>query len=74
MPITATMEPPFGRWSARAELGFDVFDAPVPLAVLLAEPLVAVLLAACRDDISDEDNGNGKTPTVEDVEFVGYAS
>jgi hypothetical protein len=45
MPITATMEPPFGRWSAKAEFGFDVFDAVEPLAVLLAE--LAVVLAAC---------------------------
>ena len=48
MPITATMEPPFGRWSARAEFAFDVFDAVEPLAVLLAVP--TVVLTACGED------------------------
>jgi len=61
MPITATMEPPFGRRSARAEFGFDVFDAVEPLAVLLAE--LAVVLAAAEDVVLVET----ARPMVEDV-------
>jgi len=52
-------EPPFGKWSARAEFDFDVFAAVEPLAVLLAVPLVALVVVVLAAD--------------EDVEFVGLA-
>lgn len=50
-PIIPTTEP-VDRWSARAEFGFDVFAAPVPLEVLLAElpALVPVDLATCGEN------------------------
>ena len=55
MPIIPTIEPPLGRWSARAEFDFefdfDVFAAVEPEVVLLTELLVAlVILAACGED------------------------
>jgi hypothetical protein len=48
IPIIPAIEPPLGRWSARAEF-FDVFVAPALLEVLLGA-LVVVALAACGED------------------------
>lgn len=62
-------EPPLGRRTARAEFGFDVFDARAPLLVddlAAASPAAAVVVvAACevRQDISDEDHGVWEDPT-----------
>jgi hypothetical protein len=54
MPIIPTIEPPLGRWSARAEFDlefdFDVFAAVEPEAVLLTELLVTLVVAACGED------------------------
>lgn len=53
MPTIPTIEPPLGRWSARAEFDFDVFAAVEPLPVLLTELLLLaelVEVAACGEN------------------------
>ena len=51
IPRIPAIEPPLGRWSARAEFFdfTDVFVAPALLEVLLGA-LVVVALAACGGD------------------------
>jgi hypothetical protein len=53
MPIIPTIEPPLGRWSARAEFDFDVFAALEPVPDLLTELLLLaelVIVDACGED------------------------
>jgi len=68
MPIIPTIEPPLGRWRARAEFDlefdFDVFAALEPEAVLLTALLAALVILAADEVV--EFVGAG-VPIVEDV-------